>query len=68
MHRCSNIYFHIFRYLASADVNGRLNHTISPTELYHNQRMFKMGETPVARRERRTQELQKNRLSKALYH
>ncbi len=41
---------------------------MSPTDYSQYKRITKSGETPIARRERRTQELQRNRLMKHLFH
>jgi hypothetical protein len=49
-------------------MNSVLRNSLSPTNYSHQQHLLKVGETPIARRERRTQELQKNRLMRNLYH
>ncbi|CAF1171788.1 unnamed protein product [Rotaria sp. Silwood1] len=50
------------------DVNGFLHNSSSPKNESQNQNYIKFGETSIARRERATHELQKNRLMKSLYH
>ncbi len=55
-------------YIDSSDANNLLHLTMTSIDYPQYQRLFKFGETPIARRERRTQELQKNRLMKNLYH
>lgn len=54
--------------LDSGDINGLVFHSVTPIDSHPYQRTLKFGETPIARRERRTQELQKNRLMKTLFH
>jgi hypothetical protein len=50
------------------DVVDSLYHPLSPTNYFDHQCLIKIGETPIARRERRTHALQKNRLMKNLFH
>ena len=49
-------------------MTGLFHQALSPTNYSAQQHLIKVGETSIARRERRTQELQKNRLLKNLYH
>lgn len=58
----------VLRLDSGGEVNGLFVHSMTPTDPYPYQRMLKIGETSIARRERRTQELQKNRLMKTLFH
>lgn len=62
------LYSNYLLFIDSADVNALRYHSMSPTDYPQYQRITKFGETPIARRERRTQELQKNRLMKNFYH
>ncbi|CAF2736724.1 unnamed protein product [Rotaria sp. Silwood2] len=48
--------------------NGILHSSLSQTNAGSQQQLLKFGETPIARRERRTQELQRTRLTRNLYH
>ncbi|CAF3219436.1 unnamed protein product [Rotaria sp. Silwood2] len=50
------------------DVNGQLHNSSSPKNDSQNQNITQFGKTSIARRERATHELQKNRLMKSLYH
>ncbi|CAF4594646.1 unnamed protein product [Rotaria magnacalcarata] len=52
----------------SAANSALLNSSLSPTNAGSQQQLLKLGETPIARRERRTQELQRTRLTRNLYH
>ncbi|CAF1146484.1 unnamed protein product [Rotaria sordida] len=48
--------------------SGLLQSSLSQTNAGSQQQLLKFGETPIARRERRTQELQRTRLTRNLYH
>ncbi|CAF0829487.1 unnamed protein product [Rotaria sp. Silwood1] len=48
--------------------SGLLHSSLSQTNAGSQQQLLKIGETPIARRERRTQELQRTRLTRNLYH
>ncbi|CAF3436140.1 unnamed protein product [Rotaria socialis] len=52
----------------TATNSALLNSSLSPTNAGSQQQLLKLGETPIARRERRTQELQRTRLTRNLYH
>ncbi|CAF4038966.1 unnamed protein product, partial [Rotaria sordida] len=50
------------------DLNNLFHNSSSPKHDSQNQNLTKFSETSIARRERATHELQKNRLMKNLYH
>jgi hypothetical protein len=54
--------------LLSIDPSDVLYSSLSQPTAAPQQQSTKFGETPVARRERRTQELQRTRLTRNLYH
>jgi hypothetical protein len=55
-------------YIDPTSASGLLHSSLSQTNAGAQQQLLKFGETPVARRERRTQELQRTRLTRNLYH
>jgi hypothetical protein len=57
-----------FVHIDPIDAVDSLYQPLSPTNYFDHQCLIKIGETPIARRERRTHELQKNRLMKNFFH
>lgn len=55
-------------FIDPTSATGLINSSMSQTNAGSQQQLLKLGETPVARRERRTQEIQRTRLTRNLYH
>lgn len=68
MHKNKVSLFSFQTQIDSLLIGGLLNSPLSQTNTGSQQQLLKIGETPIARRERRTQELQRTKLTRNLYH